>query len=83
MTLSSLHLISTIVAHGDNPICNHKLANLAKLPIITNTKECERTYHRVHIACKERKLYDKRTSRSVTICRTKPIVELVGENRRN
>ena len=37
------------VVHGDNPICNHKLANSQIVHHYTR-KECECTYHRVHIA---------------------------------
>ncbi len=37
------------VVQGDNPTCNHKLAN-AQIAHHHTRKECERAYHRVHIA---------------------------------
>lgn len=37
------------VVHGDNPVCNYKLAN-SQIAHHYKRKECERTYHRVHIA---------------------------------
>lgn len=36
------------VLEGDNPTCNHELAN-AQIAHHHTRKECERTYYRVHI----------------------------------